>query len=647
MADIRNNLFIVNAPAGSGKTTYIKSSIAAHIAEHPNDSVLCITYTNRAADELSKDIKSNKVFVNTIHSFLAAYLKQYFSVPVIIRHYCDFFEQRIRERIDNVSENERVEESNRKYEEKYGKCNWEVVCANISEISYNEAPYSALYYGRLSHDDLILFAGELFRIYPSISKRLSSKYQQVFIDEYQDTNAEVLRIFYSSLRDTSSRLYLFGDRMQQIYKNYDGSFESQFAEFDNSRILNINYRSTACIIQILNKIYNDEKYKQIPSNEFPNEILDHHPRVIITSNVQTSLIEAQSETSDALTLFLLNKERFSAIGAANLFNAYGKMPRYSHGSQYTVVDVLTNIAEDNPDPLMRLMYLFLEMRQDFESQKYGAVIQAAKRNFSIFEQSAWRIKSHVEKIVLREKFEQVINTINENQTIAAILSSLKNTSLVSSAYLEKMPEDDFQELFTIPINEVSSLFNYLKSPAVSTQHGVKGESHDSVIFLAEDCKNNPVVHMYRFIDVWSRVDFSLEPFQRFYYQYDASLREIEQELGIEVRNIDSNCLKELKDTLCAQAQRICARFSDNVYFAELCYNEYQAFLRKQTIKNAQAAFNGRNVYGVLSAYKLFYVGCSRARRNLTVLLDRNKMHGDVQSQISKFKQLGFEVFEQQ
>ena len=81
----------------------------------------------------------------------------------------------------------------------------------------------------------------------------------------------------------------------------------------------------------------------------------------------------------------------------------------------------------------------------------------------------------------------------------------------------------------------------------------------------------------------------------------------------------------------------------NTFFLELCQNKYQDFLAKQTVKNMRAAFNEKRIYGVLSAYKLFYVGCSRARRNLTILLDRSKMQGDIELQLLKFKALGFEV----
>ena len=54
---------------------------------------------------------------------------------------------------------------------------------------------------------------------------------------------EVLEILYYSLKDSDTKLFLFGDRMQQIYDNYDGSFEEKFKRFNKDKKLSINYRS--------------------------------------------------------------------------------------------------------------------------------------------------------------------------------------------------------------------------------------------------------------------------------------------------------------------------------------------------------------------------------------------------------------------
>lgn len=41
MADaIVENLFLVNAPAGSGKTTWIRKNVRKYLLQNPNDNVL-------------------------------------------------------------------------------------------------------------------------------------------------------------------------------------------------------------------------------------------------------------------------------------------------------------------------------------------------------------------------------------------------------------------------------------------------------------------------------------------------------------------------------------------------------------------------------------------------------------------------------
>ena len=38
-----SNLHLINAPAGSGKTTCIRKQISEHLKDKPKDHILCIT----------------------------------------------------------------------------------------------------------------------------------------------------------------------------------------------------------------------------------------------------------------------------------------------------------------------------------------------------------------------------------------------------------------------------------------------------------------------------------------------------------------------------------------------------------------------------------------------------------------------------
>ena len=122
MADgINNNIFLVNAPAGSGKTTEIRRRVEAYLRENPDDNILCITYTNRAAEELAKDIDANNVFFGTIHSFINYFISSFFSHREIIDLYWALYREKIRDRIENAENKENISESNQRFVMEDGK----------------------------------------------------------------------------------------------------------------------------------------------------------------------------------------------------------------------------------------------------------------------------------------------------------------------------------------------------------------------------------------------------------------------------------------------------------------------------------------------------------------------------------------------
>lgn len=279
MADeVNENIFLVNAPAGSGKTTWIRQQVESYLLHNPKDNILCITYTNRAAEELGRDLEQSRVYFGTIHSFINDFIGSFFSHKEIIDLYWEVYETQIIERIRNIEQKKTWIESNERYKEKYGSLDLDIVRSNINKISYNETPFNSLLYGGLGHNDLITFTKLAVDRFPIIKKKISDKYQLIFIDEYQDTSADVLHIFYTSLVGKKSKLYLLGDKMQQIYKNYNGEFEEKLETFNRSVNLSINYRTTPKIVDILNYIYNDEALKQYPyekNSREMNYILDN------------------------------------------------------------------------------------------------------------------------------------------------------------------------------------------------------------------------------------------------------------------------------------------------------------------------------------------------------------------------------------
>lgn len=647
MANEVENIFLVNAPAGSGKTTKIKEMIVDHTIHHPNDNILCITYTNRAADELKKGLNTDKIHISTIHSFLNGFISIYFSHKQILDLYFELYGEKIFQRITNESCDSRIAASNEKYVTKFGSLNYETIKENIKALSYNEAQYSSLYYGGLSHDNLITFSEEIFKRFPIIRERLAQKYQIIFIDEYQDSSASVLRIFYEAIRGTSSKLYFLGDKMQQIYKNYDGSFEAKFPCLNHTISLSTNHRSIPIIVDILNNIYNDSAYKQQPSPSNAAIEPDHHPRVIICSNINERLEIEKGMYKNALLLFLPNQKKFDMIGAGNLYREVKRMEKYSFVTQTDAVDVLTDNTSENFDPLFKLLFLINRIVGYYTSKNLGSILQLFKANSKIFDKEIYSISRHTDKARLKGLFDIIINAYSESDQshdIESVLNASLQTGLVKNDYINAIKDDEeYSFVLKVGINEFRAIADFLEIQNVSTQHGVKGESHNTVFFIAEDSTNIPIVHMYRFFELWSSMDFSLGELEQFYYEYMEWIHEVVGTLGFKLSSIN----RELHDPnikyLIEKSKDLLEHFKDHKIFNWLCRQPYHDYLTKQNVTNAKACFKESIPYGILSAYRLFYVGCSRARRNLTIFIDKAKIASYEDQFIEKLKHTGFAI----
>lgn len=650
MADsVIDNIYIINAPAGSGKTHKIRSMVINHQIEHPLDNILCITYTNRAAEELQKDVDSKRVHVSTIHSFLHSFLGIYFSHPEILNIYFEIYETIINDRISNNDNKDNVTRSNQKFIEKYGTLDLNTIKSNIKSLSYNETAFNSLYYGGLSHDDLISFAKIIFERFIVIRKRLSQKFQVIFIDEYQDSSSDVLNLFYGAIIGTSSKLYFLGDKMQQIYKNYDGLFEDHFNELNKSISLNTNYRSIPKIINVLNNLYNDTLFNQEPWIQNVSILPDHNPRILICSDIEKSIEFEINKFPDALCLYLLNKQRFDSIGSGNLYHELSKLERYSFVQKYSAVDIITDNSEENPDPLMKILFILSEIIEFYRQSSLGSILQILRRNATIFNPSIFHIASHGDK----SRLVEILNIISESYSnngqeiiIGDIISLLINTNLIRPEYIDKhLDYDEYANVLLININEFIAIVAYLQNPNVSTQHGVKGESHDTVFFIAEDSTRTPVVHMYNFLKLWTFNDISLKSFESFYYEYNYWIQETNNQMGFKMSDITAALHSSNIEYLNDRINNLILSFSNNNLFNYLCLSDYNDYLLNPIVKNAKKCFKETTVYGALSAFRLFYVGCSRAHRNLSIFIDHSKISDFSTEFTAKCTSTGFDVIE--
>ena len=646
MADaIVENLFLVNAPAGSGKTTWIRKNVRKYLLQNPNDNVLCITYTNRAAEELGKDVDSNRVYFGTIHSFINDFIGSFFSHESILELYWEVYKNQIVERIENISQNGNWAESNMRYIEKYGGLTPEIVRSNITMISYNQAPFNSLYRGALGHDDLISFTRLAVERFPVIKKKISDKYQVVFIDEYQDTATDVLQIFYYSMIGKKSKLYLLGDKMQQIYRNYNGEFETYFNIFNKSINLSVNYRTTPKIVSILNKIYNDECYKQTAYEKNKDENMDFLPEVRIVTDIEKNVSELMEQYKDSLILYLSNKSRFYNIGVGELYDAYSGMEKYSFGKKYNAVDVLTKEEIRENDALLSFLFTVNIIVDYFTKEFYGEVFRIIRKAGTYFNCEKFIIRKHIDKHLVKDKLDDIVALYNELSTTVDDFLSLcaEKKYIREEFYSAVVEENDYQLVKNVKVQEVKVLADYMSDPKISTQHGVKGESHDTVVFVADNSRSNPVVHMSKFFEMWSNIDITLSEFDAFYYIYSQMLNQIENKIGMKCSQLKADTYISVASIIDEELQAFTKKNETNPYYIQLLKVKMDKYFGKKNVTNVKECLKEGTVYGPLCAYRLFYVGCSRAKRNLVIMINKKDIEGFEDKLRNKLMITGFNV----
>ena len=646
---INNNMFLVNAPAGSGKTTFIKDKINEIVSNDKDCKILCITYTNRAADELISKINSKNVKISTIHSFISEFFKIYFSNKDIIELYFETYKGDILDRINNISNDERNEIANQKYKEEHEEnLSFQYLKNNTKSISYNELPFNSLYYGGLSHDALLSFAEILLDKYPIIKKRLSSLYKYIFIDEYQDTSANILRFFYNAVKDSQTTLFLCGDKMQQIYKNYDGTFENELSTFNNSDfLLRTNYRSSQSIVTVLNNIYNDPSFVQEVSNI---QKQGNKPQIYIAEDVNLTLNAIEDITPKILKLFIYNKDRFEKIGAKNLYEKVSDMEKYSFGSKNSPVDVLLTNDIDNPDPLFRLLFEINDFLKKYKLKQYGLLVQKINNKKSkIYNKELLKINKHEDKKNFQNLIESIYSKYNEDILIIDFLKFLNDKQFllnsVTENYFEGSEENEYLTVLEQSIEEFRKLCEYIENPKISTQHGVKGEGHDEVVFIAEDSTRNPYVRMYDFFELLAKNEVRYNEFEKFYYEYVKDIRNFEYLNNIKLSELKKDTYNQYVNSLNELLQNLNQKYNNNVYYNFFFSDAYASYLSRPGVTKFNNAVKINNIFGTLIAYKLFYVGCSRAKEILKVIVERSKIDSFYNEFKTKMQQLGFDIIE--
>ena len=474
-AEIINTLqeglsFRVEAGAGSGKTYSLNRVIEWIQAnkwsefERKKQNVICITYTNAAVEVIAERLSQDTfVIPSTIHSFAWNAIKQYQSTILSIIESNDVFQ---------------TEETD---------------FSKVVKVNYTLGHrYVAKGVHYLYHDDVLkLFC--LFLENEKYRRVFADKYPLILIDEYQDSYKPIVDLFveYFISEQKGPQFGFFGDAWQTIYQSNKACGK---IEHDNIKVIKkvSNFRSAPRIVQFLNDIrpelpqysaiddfegevivvtcddYTGERrmkgnFKgELPINEFKNRL-----------NGVTEAIKRCTPKNESLkTLMITHKVLASQQGYERL------------------LEILADGLRDKQDPFLLFFMNTVEPIYDALGKSDMRLL------FDTLGVKRYPITKKAEKEEWKE-LKLLLDKVRGQKSIdvlkAVIDSKLVPIPPLVESYMDlykNAPETLYgsnatiKEFLDLEYGQFLAAIDFLYPEAeFSTEHGVKGEEYDNVIFV--------------------------------------------------------------------------------------------------------------------------------------------------------------------
>lgn len=461
--------FRVEAGAGSGKT-YSLNKVIEWIQANKwkeynlkKQNVVCITYTNAAVDVITGRLaKDSFIIPSTIHSFAWNAIKQYQSELLKI----------IKEDKTFLTDEEDVFE--------------------ITEVKYTLGHRyidNGIHY--LYHDDVLkLFCSLLDNT--KFRRIFSNKYPLILVDEYQDSYKMIVDRFinYFIAENEGPQFGFFGDAWQTIYQS------KACGVIEHTNIVEIkkssNFRSAPKIVELLNNIRPDLPQRSAIDN-FDGEV------VVVTCDDYSGDRRTDRNFKGELQEKVL-KERITSLKDATINNnppneslkvlmITHKVLAKQQGYEQ-ILEILDDGLKDKQDPILLFFMNTIE-------PIYNALSSSNMQQlFDTLGIKSYPITKKSDKIMWKElklKLEQT-----RNQKAIDVLNVAVSSKLIpippqiEMFYKEyyKTPGMEYvhnvaiSEFLQLDYNQFLNAIAFLYPDAeFSTEHGVKGEEYDNVIFV--------------------------------------------------------------------------------------------------------------------------------------------------------------------
>ncbi|MCM1438013.1 MAG: AAA family ATPase [Roseburia sp.] len=475
--------FRVEAGAGSGKTYSLNKAIEWLQANRQKEycknkqKVICITYTNAAVEVIAERLSNNSfVMPSTIHSFAWNAISQYQSTLI------KFIES---------------DESFQNDEGEFEK---------ISEVKYTLGHrYKENGTQYLYHNDVL----KLFTLLLDNSKFrriFADKYPLILIDEYQDSYKPIIDRFisYYIAEKKGPQFGFFGDAWQTIYQSNSAC---GLIVHENLKVIKkgSNFRSAPRIVKLLNDIRPDLP-QQSAINNFDGEVsvvtCEDFSGVRRTDRGFRGDLPAE-ELRDRLNKIVSHiKEVVPNEESLKILMITHKVLAVQQGYE-NLLDILDDGLRDKEDPVL---LFFMNVVEPIYRALCTSDMQLLFNSLGI---KRYPITQKTEKTkwrMLNQDLEQARNK-NAIDVIKTIVDSklIPLPPQVKSFYQQYIIAPDIiyannvtlKEFFELEYKQFLSAIEFLYPEAeFSTEHGVKGEEYDNVVFVISKGWNQYQFEMY-------------------------------------------------------------------------------------------------------------------------------------------------------
>ncbi len=375
-------------------------------------SILAITFTNKAANELKSRIctalgdSGKEVCASTFHSFCVRVLRNYAEKLGYSNHFVVYDEEDSLKVVKECQKYLKIDEKewsirklknliSRRKDNLVGYKSYSLESNDILGRLYEEYQKKLIDSDAMDFDDLIFNTNKLFRNFPDVLKQYQENFKYILVDEYQDTNYSQY-VLVSSLAKKSNNLCVVGDDDQSIYK-FRGATIENIINFENkfpgTKVIRFeqNYRSTKNILQAANAVIENNFRRKGKTLWTQNEdggcikvhtAYNEHDEAHYIAEVIQDGVAKGKRYSDFAILYRRNSQsnviEKVLVRRGIMYKVYGGVRFYDRKEIRDMISYLSVI--NNPKDEIRLKRIINQPRRSIGERTISQAMEIANEN---------------------------------------------------------------------------------------------------------------------------------------------------------------------------------------------------------------------------------------------------------------------------